>query len=120
MNPDNPTFRTPEEEARAAEFVKMEAKLLAALLAIADLTVDLEFSRRELQAFKAMMTTANVGFLVGQNELDHIMPSDADRFIRDRLVKLLSLYLVDNEFVKITEEHCVEGRKFRANVVVFK
>lgn len=26
MNPDNPTFRTPEEEARAQEFVKLKAE----------------------------------------------------------------------------------------------
>lgn len=27
MNPDNPNFRTPEEEARAAEFVRMKAEV---------------------------------------------------------------------------------------------
>lgn len=27
MNPDNPNFRTPEEEARAAEFVRLKAEV---------------------------------------------------------------------------------------------
>lgn len=34
MNPDNPTFRTPEEEARAKEYVRLKeenARLRAAL-----------------------------------------------------------------------------------------
>lgn len=39
MNPDNPTFRTPEEAARAKEYVRLteeNARLRAALEQIAD------------------------------------------------------------------------------------
>lgn len=109
----------PQDEADK-EATVLGGKLSAALMAIADLTVDLEFSRRELQAFKSMMTTANVQFVVTQQELDHIMPSDAERFVKERLIKQLANYVVEEKFVKITETPCVEGRQYQATLVLFK
>lgn len=104
MNPDNPNFRTPEEEARAAELVKLKAELAELKWHWQEATKFVmpgefdtaesivEFIRRKDAEIQRL--NSNLGFLIGTLEGIVVYANDADmrrEFARRALEKIKAI-----------------------------